>query len=163
MPFLFHIICDCSNNGHTVKLANCRKIVFKWIFLIIFVVFGSERNLNLPWSPHKSSKIVFNIAFHRVYVRYMRFVHLLPKCLHLEQECAKFKKYHIFSYILEGLKLPHFNRKCLVLHLSEDILVFDTVSKIPVCNSVHLLPHFHSALHVGNMQNNKKTNFTTST
>ena len=40
-----YIISDGSSNGHTVKLANCRKIVFKWIFLIIFVVFGFERNL----------------------------------------------------------------------------------------------------------------------
>ena len=132
MPFLFHIIYDGSSNGRTVKLTNCRRIVFKWIFLIIFVVSDSERNLNLPWSPHKSSKIVFTMAFHRVYVRYMRFVRPLPKGLRSKQEWAKFKKYHI----LEGLKLPHFNRKCLVLHLSEDILVFDTVSKILVSNDV---------------------------
>ena len=92
----------------------------------------------------------------------MRFVRPLSKYLHLEQECAKFKKYHIISYILEGLKLPHFSRKCLVLHLSEDILVFDTVNKILVRNTVRPLPHFHSDLHVGNMQNNKKTNLTTS-
>ena len=108
---------------------------------------------SLPWSPYKSSKIVFNIAFHRVYVCYMRFVQLLPKCVHLEQEYAKFKKHHIFFYILEGLRLPHFNRNCLVLHLSEDILGVDTDSKILVRNNVSLLPHFHSALHVGNMQN----------
>ena len=44
----------------------------------------------------------------------------------------------------------------LVLHLSEGILVFDTVSKILVRNDIRPLPHFHSALHVGKMQNNKK-------
>ena len=43
------IISDGSSNGHTVKLANCKKIVFKWIFLIIFVVFGFERNL-IVWA-----------------------------------------------------------------------------------------------------------------
>ena len=90
-----------------------------------------------------------------MYVCCMTFVQLLPKCAHLEQECAKFKKYHIFSYILEGLRLSHFNKNCLVLHLSEDILVVDTVCKILVRNDVSLFSHFHSALHVGNMQNNK--------